>query len=238
LLVPFHADERPDPYQLNLFGCKPDRSALLENDALLVTEPVSGSNLTDLHLDCFEKLKEMEYGKRLSDIWHKSVSRPGSKEYLNALDLYFASKEKCFSPQIRYSLQMRSYERLKAVCETLPSQARLSSLVRVAWELGYRMLAVQTLSVLINRIRSVGGASLDEPFLAADPRYELLDPLEKLSDWFQSSIIEQFERLSHYSSYYTGTESLQRLQALCKCGFRSDEIDRRLSLVKQRFNLQ
>ena len=53
-------------------------------------------------------------------------------------------------------------------------------------------------------------------------------------NWVFAAVLEALERLSGYSSFFTGPSALQRLELIQQLGFASPEMQRRLSLVKQR----
>jgi len=73
-----------------------------------------------------------------------------------------------------------------------------------------------------------------EPFLARSERYGHLDPKRAIGDWVACSLLEELEKNSTYSSFYTPQESPKRLTAFRDLGFGSEEMVRRLALVEQR----
>ncbi|MBM4375582.1 MAG: hypothetical protein FJ095_10895 [Deltaproteobacteria bacterium] len=49
------------------------------------------------------------------------------------------------------------------------------------------------------------------------------------------SVLAELERLSAYSSFYTGVAARGRLELIGKLGLADAEMERRLALVQQRF---
>ena len=62
-----------------------------------------------------------------------------------------------------------------------------------------------------------------------------IEPGPKLNHWLFAAALEELERLSAFSSFYTGPPSLARLEAISAAGFASPEMQRRLQLVRTRF---
>lgn len=50
-----------------------------------------------------------------------------------------------------------------------------------------------------------------------------------------AGVVEELEKLAAFSSFYTGASALQRLEVIRDLHFGSDEMQRRLQLVQQRF---
>ncbi|WP_288143780.1 hypothetical protein [Accumulibacter sp.] len=76
-----------------------------------------------------------------------------------------------------------------------------------------------------------------EPFLAPGERFDSIVPGEVIGDWVLAAVLEELERLSSFSSFYTGASALQRLHIIRELGFGSSEMARRLSLLQERLGL-
>ena len=118
-----------------------------------------------------------------------------------------------------------------------PTFPRLMSLTRCAAELGKRTRAVEILAQLINNFGASIHALTGEPFVPVSQRYDSIHPGDRQKEWVISSILEQYEILHAFSSYYTGKHSLPILEKLKSLGFQSNEMKRRLQLIQKRFNI-
>lgn len=237
LLAPYSLQEQPDPYQLNLFGCKSERAAELAVRGLLVT--ASGGAAPPTALPAWtERLSHLPYAAALAGRWHAAPASQAGDMHAQAsrrgLGLFLAAHG-AGRAEDRYAALRESYRVLYELCMQSATIPRLSSLARVAWEYGQRAIAVGALGHAVSLIGSGGVIPMDEPFLAAAPRFDRLDPMGRLDDWMFASLLEQLEKLQAYSSYYTGRETLPRLQALQKLGFQSEEMNRRVRLIQARF---
>ena len=93
---------------------------------------------------------------------------------------------------------------------------------------------MEVLATLLDLLLSGRELPLDEPFLPMSARFEQLDPGERLADWLLASALEQQEKLAAFSSFYAPPEqSLARLELIEKLGFGSEEMGRRLALVRE-----
>ena len=76
-----------------------------------------------------------------------------------------------------------------------------------------------------------------EPFLAPGERFDSVSPGEDLAKWVLAAVLEEYERLGSYSSFYAGAAARSRLETIRNLGFGSAEMTRRLSLLQRRFGL-
>jgi protein O-GlcNAc transferase len=246
-LVPFDVNEPVDGYLLNLFSCKPDRVATLVERGLLV-EPrttdqfkeehykeISSNRKDELTDSWLSMLVKLPYGKMCSDSWRKTLASEENPELQHAMLLYAKSRNLSLPSAERFAALEESYFYLKTLCESQPSHLRLSSLARIAREYGARTIAVKALSQLCNTIFERRQINPTEPFLAPGERFDSVPPNNSIGNWIAAAALEEFERQSAFSSYYTGMSALQRLQIIRKLGFGSPEMNRRLDLVQRRF---
>ena len=126
---------------------------------------------------------------------------------------------------------------LSTLCQSQPKHLRLASLARVARAYGARSVAVNALSQLSEIIRRGKRVDPSEPFLAPGERFDSIPPGEALGDWVLSAVLEELERMSAFSSFFTGVSAKQRLEMIVALGFGSAEMHRRLSLLHKRFGL-
>lgn len=234
LLVPFSTQATPDGYLLNLFCCKADRAELLAAQGYLVEalpEPVPAS--PDRY-HWRQTLAKLPYGRQLAGQWEETVKVGQSAEVESALALFLQSQDASLPAAERFACLHASLQKLNGAP---PSYLRLGSLARVARAYGARTIAVNALAQLCSAIRLRGQVDLSEPFLVPAARFEQTVPGEKIGNWILAAALEEAESLTFFSSYYSGISAKPRLELICNLGFASAEMQRRLSLVKQRFPL-
>jgi hypothetical protein len=77
-----------------------------------------------------------------------------------------------------------------------------------------------------------------EPFLVPGARFEKVPPRDGvIGNWIFAAVLEELELLESYSSFYSGTSALQRLELIDKLGYGNEAMARRLCLVRERFGL-
>lgn len=238
LLAPFHPNDQLDDYQLNLFACKGDCAARLEQDGKLVSGNSTVSAPVENLTNWDQFILQYPYAQYLESKWRDArQNNPvvGSEKYLEILSLY-ASTRATMSANMRYIRLRQACHDLRELCIEAPTLPRLISLSRIESELGQRDMALANLDRALSLVMS-GENVFKEPFLAASNRFESLDSQNKTTNWLMASLLEQLEKLNFFSSYYSGRETLQRLLAIRNTGFQSLEIDRRIQLIKQRFSI-
>lgn len=244
MVVPFDAAEKPDDYLLNLFCCKKDCAAALSDRGLLLDAQSiagyrAGNRLTDFlrkHGDEYtweRRLAALPYGSACGSSWDDSERdvAPVSE----ALTLYAISQDEKLPPLDRFHALETSLKALISLSQERPPSLRLASLARVARTYGARVIAVGALSRLIETLLRERRVDLDEPFLTPEAHFETIDPGEKIMDWILAAALEGLEKLSAFSSYYTGEGSRRRLELIASIGYQSAEMRRRLTLIQTRF---
>jgi hypothetical protein len=116
-----------------------------------------------------------------------------------------------------------------------PCLARFASLARVARDYGARSIAAGALSQLSESLAKNAIPDPSEPFLAPGKRFDRIAPRADIKGWFRASVLEEFERVSSFSSFFTGERALERLETIASLGYGSEEMSRRLQLVRIRF---
>jgi FkbM family methyltransferase len=244
LLVPFNTEAIPDGYLLNLFCCKPDRAQKLAARDFLITgaehfqdisEKLKGNNVYDWH----HTIAKLPYGIQLSNLWKSLVATESSNEVYKALAFYAVSQDSFLSSAERFAALEASFKLLNSVCECDPSYLRLASLARVARDYGARSIAVNSVQQLSDTIFQHNTVELSEPFLAPEKRFDAIPPNEAMGDWVLAAVLEKFERIGSFSSFYTYTRTSihQPLETIRDLGFGSAEMERRLHLVQKRFGI-
>lgn len=246
LMAPVSAGEPIDPYQLNLFACKADRAATLAADGFLVEAaagPVAGLPAMDAgggagRWGWRETIGRMPYGRLFSAQWERTMGAAGGRQELaEALAFHAVSADATVSPAGRLEALRRSFRALQRLCATAPTGLRRVSLARVARELGEREIARTALLSQFDHVQRTGSVDASEPFLAVDARFEAIDPAGQFEGWLMGGLMEAYERASAFSSFYLGQDSKGLLENIVACGFASDEMVRRLALVRARFGL-
>jgi FkbM family methyltransferase len=244
-LVPFGATSPPDPYLLNLFCCKADRAQLLSARGLLVESSdtsaaaVAGitASLSDVKMKYHwrQALAPLPYAASLSSAWEASEKAGNSASVIQGLSLYACSRDTAMSASDRFRALEDSYMVLRAVCDREPTLLRLSSLARVAHDYGERAVSVNALSQLLAFIRHAG-VDPNEPFLPALERFDWISFGDEPVRWLVASVLEQIERRERFSSFYAGPAARERLEDIHGLGHASPEMERRLDLVRRRFD--
>lgn len=247
LLVPFDPAAVPDGYLLNLFCCKADRAAGLAAqgflfDPRLPCEP-GGSHPTpaDARQMAAEPryhwrhtLGRLGYGRQLTPHWPAGDSDPQLTE---ALALHALAHDIGQPISLRFLALEASLDRFSACLERQPQQLHGASVARVAAELGARAVAVAALQQLFTAMQQTQPLDARQPFLAPSSRFDAVAPGEAVGNWLLAAATEELERLGSYSSFYTGKSAHPRLELIHAIGLGSDEMHRRLHLVRKRFNL-
>lgn len=228
ILVPFEAGEAIDPFQLNLFFCKPDQAQALEKRGFLVT----GQNpaIPECRGGWQDLLGKLPYGKRLIEGWLERS--PGG--YEAALDCYVFARQESQPPAIRYAALRKALASLVDLSRATPSVPRLMSLARVYADMGLRSNALNILAQLRGMGSNLSSSCKDEPFLAVSARFDGIDPRNELGHWVLASVLDQWEMLSHFSSYFTGVVSLGNLEAIKQLGFCKPDMEKRIQLLRKR----
>jgi FkbM family methyltransferase len=242
MLVPFRQGDQPDPFQLNLFCCKPDRAAMLEERGMLVR---ARTDENDGDLDLAGRLPETagdaSCATRVHGHWvtqDPGKELTGSTQYREALNLYTLAHTSSAGPATRYACLLSAYQKADLAASSMASHARLQTYARIAWELGLRYQAYMTLCQLLQILEPARSVDADEPFLVVTPRFENIDSSSDLTRWCLASVLEQHEILIAHSSYFMGPKALQRIEGMRSLGFLGAQMERRRQLIGMRLGLQ
>lgn len=220
-LVLVAGDEELEASTSILFAAKPDRAASLAAQGYLVENTVA------LALSVAERSEALEdaLAQPYARAFELSVDDVANCPYGEAFVAYAAYRKGNVPAARRYAALNTAFDQLNDYCRDNASPAGLATLTRVALDLGNRRVALDALQNLI----AIDGIELDQPFYPPSPRYELLAPEGRESEWFLAAANEQFELVSsHLSCFPEG--KLDRLKWLCDSQFASAAISRRLIL--------
>lgn len=245
LLAPFDATAAPDGYLLNLFCCKRDRAASLAQRGLLIDAASMAACGAERRVESFLEagrdkyswkrvLARMPYGEAFAPLWESA--RDEDPALTGALGCFAVSQDTDLDPLLRFGALESAFRSLTHLCQRQPGHLRLASLGRVAREYGARAIAVAALGYLSETLAKDKRVDPDEPFLPAGKRFDAIAPrAEDLQGWILASVLEELERLSAFSSFFTGNAARTRLERIASLGYASAEMERRLLLVRSRF---
>jgi hypothetical protein len=147
------------------------------------------------------------------------------------LACFAMSQDVDLSPLERFVALERSFMTLVDLSQRQPQYMRLA---RAARDYGARSVAVAALGQLSKKLVEGERVDLHEPFLAPGQRFDAIAPRTDGS-WILAAALEEFERLGSFSSFYTGAAARARLELITRLGYASEEMHRRLQLIRARF---
>jgi FkbM family methyltransferase len=237
VLVPFYESEEADPYQINLFACRPSRARAIEEMGYLTSRlpedepPFACKPALDL---LFERPYARSHARRWRD-WAGTAGRTDTgQEYFEALRWFLAAHERGNSPLARYWAIEQAYLRLHSLLRAGFMPGRAASFVRVAAEYGRRAEAVAVSRRLVQSISQNDDDVFAEPLLAPWSYQENIAPDSEPRQWLLASAIESCEHLYHFSSYYKPSLAQEDLGARVAPRFLSPAYIRRESLFNRR----
>lgn len=229
VLVPVRIGEPLDPYELNLFAAKPDRAAALATENFLI-EAVPEWEPDDTTRDwALAQFRAQPYASIFNALPGGAAAQ--DPVYRDALAGYaiWRSPEHAW-PQ-RYAALKFACDTLGALCQRQPSLSRLSTLARIASDVGNRTMAVNALRFAAEVLKG-GKGRIVEPFWPASPRFDQVAPGTDVVGWFVAAALERLEQLASFSSCFA--PSSVDLNWLAKQPLVATEIERRRVLQQAR----
>jgi FkbM family methyltransferase len=244
VLVPFDPAARHDGFLLNLFCCKPDRAAALADRGLLLTAASLAAYRAENRFNDFaeahfheyswqNKLASLPYAAASAHLWESSSDDSGA--HSAALACFAISQDEGLEQLERFSALETALRTIAQLCQGQPPSVRFSSVARIARDYGARAIAVDALGRLAEKLSNDAWVDPEEPFLAPGKRFDAIAPRAGTGDWLSAAVLEELERLIAYSSFNTGETSRARLEKIAALGYASEEMGRRLLLVRTRF---
>lgn len=243
VLTPFSTGEAPDDFLLNLFCCKEDRARELAARGLLA-DPALVPGATGAELEALAAQPQYQwratvaplpYGQALLAHWEQAMAGGQNANVERILALHAVSRDEALPATTRVTALRTGLDLARVLISTQAGFLRLATFARLALEYGARSQALQALAHLANSITQQGRMAPGEPFLTPDAEFETIHPGQALGNWVLAAVLTEVERKGSFSSFYTGQEPRQRLEALVQLGFATPEIQRRLALLKRRF---
>ena len=238
-LVPFISTDELDSFSLNLFACKPGRAESLEGRGLLIRRLQTLESLPGIDLSYWrDYLRVMPYSRDRIDEWFiQPQNEQGWEVYWMALNLFTMAKSEHIPSSQRYSCLQSAGDIMATLLQEHANIPRLLTGCRVLTDLGKQEEAVSLLNKILSLLDSGETLPLNEPFLALTDTHALMDPGDRFPEWLVSMTLQQREWLRTFSSFLTDHESLPILKEIQSSGFGSEEVDRRIMLIKRRFRL-
>lgn len=239
-LAPQDAGAPIDDYQLNLFCCKKDRADLLARADKLV-KPSAGSVSTpcDPPRTWREYLGGFPHARSALAGWIDQTGRhplDGWETYRTALDHYADAMDPERPIDARYESMQASHAGLKTLLKTRANASRLLSFARIATDFGMRRQAVEALRFLLGSFNGYTPADfMREPWLSPSTEFDAITPHGVLHDWALAAVLEAFERLRGFSSFFVDTETTQIVTGeLARLGYLIPAMQRRATLAQSR----
>lgn len=236
LLAPLAGDADLDTFATNLFACKPDRAAVLQNEGVLACQSVPLESFPGISdTEWIDWLAQLPYSSARCERWGERMRSVSDWEaYWSALNLFVRAKQGRLPAAQRLACLNASIGILGMLVQASVTLPRLLSFARALSEAGKREQAAALLQQLVELVEA-GTADLDaEPFLAPSSLSEMQAPGEEFNEWLLAGVLEQFERLRAFSSYFSGLEVAPMLERLISTGFSSEEMKKRLDLIRTR----
>ena len=239
LLVPFDPEEPGEPSLLNLFACRDSRARALAAGGRLAGSEEAAWEVPGGEA-WFDFASRAPYSAELSARWPaKARAFPGAAAgtYLEGLAAFARSRDERQPASARVAWLNHAYRCIAEALDAADTLARRVSCARVAWELGWRQAALDSLEQAARRVDVEAADALREPFLAPSPRYERRAGAGD-AGWLKCAVVETFEKLDRFSSVFGKAESIANLQPILGLPYRSAEMARRWQLARFALGVQ
>ncbi|MBN8982264.1 MAG: FkbM family methyltransferase [Rhizobiales bacterium] len=220
ILVPVAPDAALDGYEINLFAIRPEQAAELAKDGLLADAIADWTPDEVARAKALDLIKTQAFAPTFAQL----IGAPLDETYREALAGYAVWRGAEGSLSERVGALRFACDKLQALCDTLPSLARLSTLARVSSDFGCRSVSANALQSLTGMLKD-GTGRMEEAFWPASARFDKIAPGAHVMEWFVVSALEQFERTAFFSSTF-GNSGVD-LDWLVRQPFVSAEMERR-----------
>jgi FkbM family methyltransferase len=239
-LVPFDRRRPADSDQINLFACKPDRMRQLAAEGWLAAPDLARAVKPSASA-WLDFSRSAPYSRAQASRWSSGAggaSDGGAAAQREGLAAFAESRDPARDLAERLEMLWHALGCVARALKAEDTLARRLSLARLTWETGMRSAAIVSLGKAAGRVKAEGALAGVEPFLAPSPRYEQIPDEMPAGEWLETAVIEQFEKLRTFSSFFGGTSSLAVLEPLIGRAYCSAEMERRRQLVRMRAGLQ
>ena len=233
LLVPCDPASPLDPYQLNLFACKPERARQLEQEGVLVTSGDTKKAAPCPEVDLQHILGAMAWSSEFDGVSYSSPSLLAL-----AVRSYLSAQDTTYSPESRQLALARALELAFQATSQREDVWHLATLARIAAAVGNRATAVHALGRAIDLAMQNNVPAPHEPFLPPTPEFDRIAPDGRGPIWLLSALADGFVRQRSFSTYFADRDALQNLEALRSTGFQRISMERARQLMRIRAGLQ
>ena len=242
MLGPLDEDSYSDISLLNVFCCRQDRAADLAMRALLTgAAGLQIPRKLDERMHWSKALEGKAYYSNFRAGWDKLLRRnamPGWGAYSRALVLYQLAHSDGVPCEFKGPCLSQSRLAMEQALNVLENLPRQLTYARILHELGRRDQVVGILGRLQQQLDADGDVELTEPFLPICARFDsiAIESRQQAAEWCKSSVVEQYERLHAWSSFYMRDNAqiqstLHRLNYLVTHSFSTPEMERRRQLM-------
>jgi hypothetical protein len=245
LLVPFRLKDHEkdlDVFSLHLFCCKKDKALQLEQRGILAQKALPPMNPPQYNDTLWQQyIGNMPFAAGILSHWlNPPALQEGWALYQQALSFYVMAQDLSHAPSTRYACIQIAHNIVWNLLSNQANVSRVISMARILGDMGKRALAVKVLNQLVECFETGTEnipMNIDEPFLPLSQESAAKDPGERVPEWLYASILAHREKLRSFSSYYTGTDSLEVIDKIRDLGFESPEMEKRRSLIRMRFQM-
>ena len=229
ILVPLDPRLPVDPFEVNLFACKPDRIRLLRDGGFVVDQFLTWAANGEAITNGLSVLQKQAFAPMFGHLLDNA--KYIDCDYAKALAAFAVWRANDLPARMRCAALFFAYQTLATLCNRAPTTARYSTFARVAWEGGWRgesVMALRQVAAYIQRIPF----QPTEPCWPVNPRFDDLNVASNPVLWFATAVAEQLERSQSYSTYFSGMSPW--LAWLCDRPAASHEMHRRKTLLAAR----
>jgi len=234
ILTPLDISKPLDDYQLNLFCCKNDTAEKLMADNLLVNNPKIAAIKPSQSYDAF--FNDQPF---LKDI-QKNIKQPSDTKgiaFQQALNAYASSRNSELSIVDRFQYLLLAFELVKKILSSGESKIqRLSTLARISYDIGQRVVGNQIATYIIDRYieKAHTVETINEPFFPSCKEFETISTDGKLNNWLISSVLDQYIRKHAYSCFFTEKQLESYFTKLENFGFLNADMKKRQTVLLAR----
>lgn len=223
-LVPFDAADI-DGMELNFFAAKDDRAAELEARGLLVRSIADTPAAMRDEQAALANLRGQSFAPAFQAQFAPDLEVNSS--YRQSLAAYHIWRDARHGLAERLAALRDGYSTLRQLCNEDGRIGRLTTLARMANDVGQRGFATKLLKIVIDEVAK-GRLSLGEPFWPGAERFETVPVGGRPVQWYMAAVCEHAEISQAHSSIFSAPPS--NLPWLCNSGFASVEMFRRRTL--------
>ncbi len=235
VLIPLEKEQKKENFLLNLFACNAERALQLEKQGLLIRDLSAVCEMPNNIKDYLATYYHTSpVAASLADSW-STLHDSDLEQVNNILAFYMMAQDTKLAALTRYKALQTAYVTARESADNKPSYSDLSTYARTAADFGERREALEATQIAAKIFNETRTVEIDKPLLAATAHYDTVNPGQRSAEWLLSSIMEADEKLRHWSSYYTGDSAMQNLMVMKDIGFWSEEMQRRVMLIEQRY---